>query len=172
MIVQLLQIALVLLPTAYLVARRRRIKLQNAASWESLIAQLRTDWSARDLCDQFLWKEEVTVTPEDAWKRMGGPQGLWAMFQNAGVMLQMANFADRNGGQVDRLTLETLRSDAMQIRLLVLMALVQYGFSRASEGVRVNAFRTASIYAAMSARMTALLQNHAATALPDFVAAM
>ena len=52
------------------------------------------------------------------------------------------------------------------------MALAQYGFTKASEGVRVNAFRTAEIYSAMAARMTALLQNHAACVLPDFVAAM
>jgi hypothetical protein len=94
------------------------------------------------------------------------------MYQNARVMLEMADFADRNSGSVDRLVLETLRSDAMQIRLCVLMALAQYGFSQAGEGVRVNAFRAASIYTGMSARMTQLLQEHAAMIVPDFVAAM
>ena len=73
---------------------------------------------------------------------------------------------------VDREALETLRSDAMQIRLCVLMALAQYGFTQASEGVSVNAYRAASMYTGMAARLTALLQNHAAGVLPDFVAAM
>jgi hypothetical protein len=36
----------------------------------------------------------------------------------------------------------------------------------------VNAFRAASIYTSMAARMTQLLQDHAAVVLPDFVAAM
>ena len=76
------------------------------------------DWSARDLSDQFLWKEGVNATPADAWQRMEGPKGLWIMYQNARVMLEMADFASRNDATVDREVLESLRSDAMQIRLL------------------------------------------------------
>ena len=84
----------------------------------------------------------------------------------------MADFASRNCDSVDRVLLETLRSDAMQIRLCVLMALAQYACSQASEGVRVNAFRAASMYTGMAARMTQLLQENAAGLVPDFVAAM
>ena len=151
---------------------RNSVKRRNAQSWDSLLAQLRPDWSARELCDQFLWKEGISATPEDAWTRMEGPRGLWVMYQNASVMLQMADFAAKNSDSVDRLLLETLRSDAMQIRVCVLMALAQYGFSKASEGVRINAFRAAAMYSGMAARMTQLLQENAATVLPDIVAAM
>jgi RES domain-containing protein len=133
---------------------------------------LRPDWSARELSEHFLWKEGLNATPEDAWQRMEGPKGLWAMYQNARVMLEMADYAAKNSEEVDRLLLETLRSDAMQIRLCVLTALCQYAFSQASEGVRVNAFRAASMYTGMAARMTQLLQDHAAVIVPDFVAAM
>jgi len=42
----------------------------------------------------------------------------------------------------------------------------------AGEGVRVNAFRAASMYTDMAARMTQLLQQNAAAIVPDFVAAM
>ncbi len=103
---------------------------------------------------------------------MDGPKGLWAMYQNARVMLEMADYAARNSADVDRLLVETLRSDAMHIRFCVLMALAQYAFSQASEGVRVNAFRAAQMYTGMAARMTQLLQDHAAMIVPDFVAAM
>jgi hypothetical protein len=151
---------------------RIAVKRRNSQSWDSLLAQLRPDWSARELSDQFLWKEGISATPEDAWTRMEGPRGLWVMYQNAGVMIQMADFAAKNSESVDRMLLETLRSDAMQIRVCVLMALAQYGFSKASEGVRVNAFRAAAMYSGMAARMTQLLQENAATILPDFVAAM
>lgn len=65
-----------------------------------------------------------------------------------------------------------MRSDAMQIRACVLMALAQYAFSQAGEGVRVNAFRAASMYTDMAARMTQLLQEHAAVMVPDFIGAM
>jgi hypothetical protein len=133
---------------------------------------LRPDWSARDLSEQFLWKEGLNATPDDAWHRMEGPKGLWVMYQNSRVMIEIADYASRNSNNVDRLLLETLRSDAMQIRVCVLMALGQYAFSKASEGVRVNAFRAATMYTGMAARMTQMLQEIAPVMVPDFVAAM
>jgi hypothetical protein len=172
MILILLQVSLVAAVVAFLIHWRAGVRKRNSQSWDSLLARLRPEWSARELSDQFLWKEGLNASPEDAWQRMEGPTGLWVMFQNASVMLEMADFAAKNSGDVDRLLLETLRSDAMQIRVCVLMGLAQYAFSRASEGVRVNAFRAASMYTGMAARLTQLLQDHAAAVLPDFVAAM
>ncbi|MGD0732646.1 MAG: hypothetical protein ABR956_15395 [Terracidiphilus sp.] len=172
MILALLQISAVLGVAILLIRGRISAKRRNAQTWETLLARLRPDWSARELSDHFLWKEGLSATPEDAWQRMEGPKGLWVMFQNAQVMLEMANYASKNCVGVDRLLVETLHSDAMQIRLCVLMALGQYGFSKASEGVRINAFRAAAMYTGMAARMTELLQMHAAVIVPDFVAAM
>ena len=172
MILPLVQILGFAAVAVYLARWRAGNRRKNNLSWDSLIARLRPDWSARELSDQFLWRESLNATPDDAWDRMEGPKGLWVMYQNARVMLEMADFASRNDSTVDRVVVETLRSDAMQIRVCVLMALAQYGFSQASEGVRVNAYRTASIYSGMAARLTSLLQNHAAGILPDFVAAM
>ena len=172
MIFPLLQIAAVVLVALYLGRWRMNVRRRNSQNWESLLARLRPDWSARELSDQFLWKEGLTSTPEDTWTRMEGPRGLWVMYQNAKVMLEMADYATRNCEGIDRVLVETLRSDAMQIRVCVLMALAQYAFSQASEGVRVNAFRAASMYTGMAARMTQLLQENAATLVPDFVAAM
>jgi hypothetical protein len=141
-------------------------------SWDSLLTRLSHEWSARVLSDQFLWKEGLSTTPDEIWQRMEGPKGLWVIFKNAGVMLEMADYAVRHSDGVDRLLLETLRSDAMQIRVCVLTALSQYAFSQASEGVRINAYRAASFYASMAASMTQLIQQNAAGILPDFVAAM
>jgi hypothetical protein len=172
MILPLVQIAAIVAITLYLVQWRASVRRRNAETWDSLLAKLRPDWSARELSDQFLWKEGLSATPEDAWRRMEGPKGLWVIYQNARVMLEMADHAAKHCDGVDRLLIETLHSDAMQIRVCVLMALVQYAFTQASEGVRVNAFRAASIYTGMAARMTQLLQEHAAVLVPDFVAAM
>jgi hypothetical protein len=172
MIPIMLQIAAVACLGAYLYHWRKGIRRRNALSWDSLLARLRPDWSARELSDQFLWKEGLNATPQDAWQRMEGPKGLWAMYQNARTMMEMADYAAKNSDTVDRLLLETLRSDAMQIRVCVLMALAQYGFSKAGEGVRINAFRAATMYTGMAARMTQLLQENAPVMVPDFVAAM
>jgi hypothetical protein len=172
MIFPLLQLGAVVLVALYLGRWRLGIRRRHTQSWESLMSRLRPDWSARELSDQFLWKEGLNASPEDTWARMEGPHGLWVMYQNAKVMLEMADYATRNCENVDRVLVETLRSDAMQIRVCVLMALAQYAFSHASEGVRVNAFRAASMYTGMAARMTQLLQESAAGLVPDFVAAM
>jgi hypothetical protein len=172
MILILLQVVVIAAVVGFFLRWRAGVRRRNSQSWDSLLARLRPEWSARDLSDQFLWKEGVNATPDDAWQRMEGPKGLWVMFQNARVMMEIADFATRNGSDVDRVLLETLRSDAMQIRVCVLMGLAQYAFSQAGEGVRVNAFRAASMYTAMAARLTQLLQDHAAVILPDFVAAM
>jgi hypothetical protein len=172
MILPLVQIAAIAAIAFYLVRWQIGVRRRNAQTWESLLASLRPAWSARELSDHFLWKEGLSTTPEEAWKRMEGPKGLWAIYQNARVMLEMADFAAKHCEGVDRLLVETLHSDAMQIRVCVLTALAQYAFTQASEGVRVNAFRAASMYTGMAARTTQLLQEHAAVLVPDFVAAM
>ena len=172
MVLPLVQIAALVAITLYLVRWRVNVRRRNAETWDSLLAKLRPDWSARELSDHFLWKEGSSTTPEEAWRRMEGPKGLWVIYQNARVMLEMADYAAKHCEGVDRLLIETLHSDAMQIRVCVLVALVQYAFTQASEGVRVNAYRAASIYTGMAARMTQLLQEHAAVLVPDFVAAM
>jgi hypothetical protein len=172
MILPLIQVAVIAGAAIYLVRWRRGIRHRNEQSWDSLLARLRPDWSAHELSDSFLWKEGLSATPEEAWQKMQGPRGLWVMYQNARVMLEMADYAAKHSDNVDRVLLETLRSDSMQIRLCVLVAMAQYGFTQASEGVRVNAYRAATMYTAMAARMTQLLQEHAAVIVPDFVAAM
>jgi hypothetical protein len=172
MILISLQVLIFAALVTWFVRWRAAAKRRSLQTWDSLLSRLRVDWSARELSDNFLWKEGLNATADDAWTRMEGPRGLWAIYQNAGVMMEMADYAARNCQDVDRVLVATLRSDAMQIRLCVLMGLAQYGFTQASEGVRINAYRAADMYAGMAARMTRLLQENAAMVLPDFVAAM
>jgi hypothetical protein len=172
MMLQVLEIAAVVTIAVYFVRWRRNVQARKAQTWELLLSKLRSDWSARELSDRFLWQEGLSATPEDAWQRMEGPKGLWVMYQNARVMQEMADFAANHCEGVDRLLVETLHSDAMQIRVCVLAALAQYAFKQAGEGVRVNAYRAASMYTGMAARTTQLLQDYAAGMVPDFVAAM
>jgi hypothetical protein len=164
MILPLVQIAVILAVAFYLLRWRYVARRRNGQTWDALLARLRPEWSARELSDHFLWKEGLGATQDEAWERMEGV--------NSRVMLEMADFAANNDPRVDRVLVETLASDAMQIRVCVLMALAQYGLSQVSEGVRVNAYRAASIYIGMAARMTQLLQEHVAVIVPDFVAAM
>jgi hypothetical protein len=122
--------------------------------------------------DHFLSMEGLNSTPDETWEQIQGARGLCAMYRNAGVMLQMADYAARNSDSIDLDLLAALRSDAVQIRIGVLKALAQFAFNRASESVRMNAFQVASMYTGMAARMAQLLQASAPDMLPDFVAAM
>jgi hypothetical protein len=172
MVLTLLQIAIVSLVATCFFRWRMAARRRSAQTWDTLIARLRPEWSARELCDHFLWEEGMSATPEDAWARMEGPKGLWIMYQNAVVMQEMADYAARNCEGVNQVLVQTLHSDALQIRVCVVAALAQYAFTQASEGVRVNAYRAASMYTGMAARMTCFLQDYAAVRVPDFVAAM
>ena len=175
MITALIQISLILLITLFLLAWRRGQKRRNAESWEQILVRLRHDWSAHTLSEHFLWRNELVLNPEETWKQMQGPRGLVVMYHNARVMLELADYAVKNSDEknpIDPMLIAALRSDAMQIRLLVIAALVQYAFLRATAGVRTNTYRAAALYTDMAATMTTLLQQHAALILPDFVAAM
>ncbi|MGB0062966.1 MAG: hypothetical protein WBP85_00850, partial [Terracidiphilus sp.] len=85
----------------YLARWRNSVQRRNSQTWETLLASLRPEWSARELSEQFLWKEGLSATPEDAWQRMDGPRGLWVMYQNARVMLEMADYAAKHCEGVD-----------------------------------------------------------------------
>jgi hypothetical protein len=67
MILPLVQIAAIVAITLYLVRWRMSVRRRNAQTWDSLLARLRPDWSARELSDHFLWREGLNATPEDAW---------------------------------------------------------------------------------------------------------
>jgi hypothetical protein len=172
MVVAALQTGAIATIAVYLGSWRSTQRRRRSQSWEALIARLQPDWSARGLSEHFPWKEGLSASPEDTWQRIDGTRGLWAMYKNAGVMLEMASYAAENSDAVDPILLQTLRADATQIRCCALITLAQCVFSQASESVRINAFRAASIYTGMAARMTQLLQETADSALPDFVAAM
>jgi len=56
-----------------------------------------------------------------------------------------------HGTNPDEALLEGLRSDAFQIRLCVLMALVKYAMSHSTVGASVNAHRATALYSEMLA---------------------
>lgn len=132
---------------------------RNTQSWESLLSRLQPNWGAHELNDQFLWEKGLKATPEENWKRIKGPYGLWAIYQNSRVMLEMVDYAARNTASLDRKVLETLRSDATHIRVCVLKTLTQYALSQANESIYMNAICATSMYTEMAARMTQLMRG-------------
>src|ERR1700683_3809709 len=108
--------------TALLIAcaafwRRQQMKLRDK-SRNVIISQLRNnDCGIEEITERFLYKSEVQVTPKDVWERIQGCKGLWAMYKNSPVLVQLADYAAEHGEGVDQEMLEGLRSDAFQIRL-------------------------------------------------------
>jgi hypothetical protein len=172
MILPLLQIAAIAFAAICLCGFRASMRRRNEQSWDSIMARLRLDPSTQRLGDRSIWNGDLNMTPEEKWQLIRGAHGLWTMYENARVMLEMADYAARNSDSVDRELLATLRSDAMQIRVCVLTALAKYAFSQVNESICANVSRAASMYTEMAARTAELLQMNGGDMVPDFVPAM
>jgi hypothetical protein len=170
-ILTLISLAAIAAATAYLGHWRTELSRRDAQTWDSIVSKLRPDWNSNELSGALLEETEVNATPEEKWNRVRGAAGLCAMLQNSQVMLEMADYAARNGGSIDRELLSELRNDAMQIRMRVLAALVQYAFTQLNESICANALRAAQKYTGMTARMTELLQVNPMSMTPAFGAA-
>ena len=172
MILVSLPIGLVFALVVYFGAVRMRMGRRNQQSWDSLMSRLHPIGCLRVLSIQFPWKEGLSSTPDEAWEQMQGVSSLWALYRDAGVLLEIADFAARNSDSVDPILLQSLRHDAIQIRLHALIAIAQTLWGHANEGVRIQVFSVLSMYTGMASRTAELLQQGSSSVLPQFVAAM
>jgi hypothetical protein len=142
------------------------LRRRNAQTWESLVARLSPAWNSPK---EHETEVGTTATLEERWNRVQGASGLCTIYQNAKVMQEMADYAVRHKSTIDPTLLAELRSDALQIRMLVMIALTQYALQQLNEGICGKAGRAASIYQEMSTRMNSVLQ--AGAVAPQFVGA-
>jgi hypothetical protein len=171
----LIQVLVTALMLAYAGYWRRRQSKRRSETWEDIVGKLRpNDWGYENVAHRYLYSDQVNATPEDIWSRISGAKGLWAMYMNAPVLVQLADYASDygDGTQVPEELLESIRTDAFHIRMCVLMALAQHVFSSSSVAARVSAHRATVAYTAMLARMTATFQDHSAILFPKFLDAM
>jgi hypothetical protein len=149
------------------VGMRRR----NAQSWGSLIERLQPDWDRRAFRAYRLWQDGQVTSSEEKWESIGGARGLWTIYQNARVMMEMADYATRNGGPVDAELLAALRRDALHIRYYVFISLLQYAFNHANESICSHAFHAASAYLEMAVCIRKLLEVNTADMVTGFAGA-
>ncbi len=168
----LLQIAAIAVVAVCLHTFKATMRRRNAQSWESIVGRLRMDCSASRLGDRSVWNSDLKFTPQEKWQLVHGAQGLWAMYENARVMLEMADYAARNSDTVDQEMLAALRSDAMQIRVSVLCALAKYAFGQVNESISANVAHAATMYTEMSARTAELLRVNGGEYVPSFAPTM
>ena len=107
--------------------------------------------------DELLSQARLQSTPDDVWRSLEGPRGLWAMYGRARVMLDVAYKSGVEHEGVDVLLVKAIRSQAMQVRVCILTSLCQYVFDRSSEGARLNGFRAAQVFKALTPNFEALL---------------
>jgi hypothetical protein len=173
MFLPLLQVTLVVLLVGYVAFWRRQQAKARARTWNGIVSQLQSnDWGIEEITERFLYKSEVQVSPQDVWQRIQGSKGLWAMYKNSPLLVQLADYAAEHGENVDLQMLEELRRDAFQIRLSVLKALAQYLFSPASAGAAVNAYQAVTAYSAMLARLTTFIQEYSTSLFPSYLDAV
>jgi len=174
MILTIISVAVPSALIAYGVYWRRNQSKRRAADWDSIVARLRSnsEFNFDEVAERYLYGDGIRATTRDIWSRIDGANGLWAMFTNAGVLMELADYAAEHGENVPEELIEELRSDALQIRIAVIMALVKYGFSRSVIPASVNAHRAATAYSAMLAHITTLFQEHSALYFPRFLEAM
>jgi hypothetical protein len=173
MILPLLQVILAALLVSYAAFWRRQQSRRRAKSWNAIISQLRcNDWGIEEISERFLYKSEVQVTPKDVWQRINGCKGLWAMYKNSPILVQLADYAAEHGDGVNVEMLEGLRSDAFQIRLCVMLALAQYVLSASSVGASVNAHRAVATYSTLMVNLTAFIQEYSTSLFPSYLDAV
>jgi hypothetical protein len=173
MILPIVQVTVAGSLIAYAAIWRRQQTRRRAKDWDAIVGQLRSnDWGIEEISERYLYKGDVRVTPKDVWQKIHGCQGLWAMFKNCPVLIQLADYAAEHGENVDQEMLEGLRSDAIQIRLCVMLAIGQYICSASSVAASVNAHRAVATYSAMMVRLTTFVQESSAGLFPSYLDAV
>ncbi len=171
MMIILLPITAVAFVALYLIHWQRSVSQRNDQPWDEMVARLQPDWMAEQGHSRSLQHYHGFHAAE-RWQCIQGAHGLWTMYQNASVMMELADYAARNSESVDRVLLESLRSDSIQIRVCVLTALAKYAVGQVNEGICVNAFRAASMYSGMTTRMQALLEANDGSIAPSLAGTM
>lgn len=173
MTLPLVQFLSVIAFVAYAALWYRQQRRRANRSWNEIVAQLHIhDWGIEQIAEGYLYKRGIRATPQDIWQRIAGCRGLWSMYKNAPVLIQLADYAAEHGDGVEPEMLRRLRSDAFQIRLYVLMALTQHAFSSSSKNAGRNAHRAAAAYCGLLARLTAFVQEHSSSLFPSYLDAV
>ncbi len=158
---------------SYAIIWYRHQMMRRKRSWNQIVARLcNNDWGIEEIAEGYLYKSGIRATTEDIWQRIEGCRGLWSMYKNAPVLVELADYAAKHGDGVDKALLDTLRRDAFQIRLFVIRALAQHALSASSAGASLNAHHAAAAYSSMLARLTQFMQEHSAILFPDYLDAV
>ena len=121
-----LQMAIFVLVAAYLVQRRAALRKRNLQRWAALVGRLlpRLSSARGDLAEAI----DRRFTNGMIERRAASAAGRREMFREAGAMMEMADYAERNGEATNAPAVASVRSHAVAIRLRTVMSFL--GFVR------------------------------------------
>jgi len=174
MSVPLLLILVIAAVLAYYAYWKRKQERLRSSNWDWIASQLRSnnEFNFDSVSRRYLYEDGITATPSNVWEKINGVMGLWAMFRNAGLFLRLADYATDHGAEAPEELLESLRADAVQIRVAVLLATAKYLTTCSQVAASVNAYRAATAYSSMLMHMTKLFRDHSALLFPRFLECM
>jgi hypothetical protein len=119
-----LQLAAVAVVAVYLGCSGFLAHRRNTRSWDSLVARLGNGKVANIFVASPSEGIKAGAIEEEFRSKIASRRGLWAVFKGAGVVLQMADYAERSRSPIDPALLNSVRNDAMRSRVSALKALV------------------------------------------------
>ena len=120
-----LQLALFLIFAACLGSARIGLQLRNARSWDAIVKRLLVRLDLDPKSADTAAKMDERFTNDAIEQRAGTVGGRRMLFHAAGAMMEMADYAERNGGGAARPAAENLRDHAMAIRTMTVKDFVR-----------------------------------------------
>ncbi|MFZ0745263.1 MAG: hypothetical protein WAM85_12710 [Terracidiphilus sp.] len=108
-----LQIAAFMMAGLYLAYSRNVLHDRNLRTWDSMVAKLQPAVVAL----RGLSTPQIHAAIAERHEHIRSGHDVRAMHRSSGAMLEMADYAERNGDSVDPALLGSLRSDAIHIRI-------------------------------------------------------
>ena len=173
MLLSLIQVVVAVLLISYAAFWRRQQVKRHRKNWHEIVNQLQgNDWGLEEITEKYLYKGGIRATTEDIWIASPVATDSWRCIKMHPCWCSLPTMPPHHGEGVDQAMLETLRSDAFQIRLCVMLALAQHVMSASSVGAAVNAHRATTTYSEMLASLTAFIQEHSASLFPSYLDAV
>jgi hypothetical protein len=107
-----LQLAAFALTGFYMFNRWSELRRRNERSWQEIVSQLSPAWNGSGPLEPGDNDPSAAARP-------------WTVYRDAGIMMELADYAHRHGRDFDVSSVRDLRFTAMYLRFTVLRALVK-----------------------------------------------
>jgi hypothetical protein len=172
MLLTLFEISVIITVAIYFMWWQIRVRRRRTVAWNTLVANLQPKGGDIELANHFNWNKDLFAMPKDKWQSTNFAEGLWTMYENAGVMLDIANYAAFNSTVTDPELIAALRHDAFQLRVRIVVALSKCACNQVNESTYAIVSRATAYYVDMVKRTAELAQANGTALAPGFAASM